>query len=127
MDRRNFAEFFADRRPHQLICSRVVPFGREIQKFCGLLASERAVVIDHVLQYATTIRDSSHPFTCKDLFADPPPINLARIVNTREREKESSRRRECRMTRKLSAPTLIPHGFPLRLPELLTCRVTIPG
>ena len=31
------------------------------------------------------------------------------------------------MTRKLSAPTLIPHGFPLRLPELLTFRVTIPG
>jgi hypothetical protein len=31
------------------------------------------------------------------------------------------------VTRKLSAPTLIPHGFPLRLPELLAIRVTILG
>jgi hypothetical protein len=33
----------------------------------------------------------------------------------------------CRVTRTLSAPTPITHGFPLRLPELLAIRVSIPG
>ncbi len=31
------------------------------------------------------------------------------------------------MPKKLSAPALILNGFPLRLPEVLTIRVTIPG
>jgi hypothetical protein len=34
---------------------------------------------------------------------------------------------ECRLTRELSAPTLIPHSFPLRLPELLAIRLAVPG
>src|SRR5215831_18521337 len=59
MDRCNVMQFLLDRL-HQLVCSRFVTFGREMQEFSDLLTSRCALRIDHVRQYAMRARKSAN-------------------------------------------------------------------